>query len=84
MLMASASSMVERCHFRFKGFDRYYGVHKATAQRDAARAELRSLQLNVTAAVWTAYYDYRSAAIRSVMVSRTSRLSSMRLNPGSL
>jgi outer membrane protein TolC len=45
----------------FTGFDRYYGVHKATAQRDAARAELRSLQLNVITAVWTAYYDYVSA-----------------------
>jgi outer membrane protein len=45
----------------FTGFDRYYGVHKATAQRDAARSELKSLQLNVIAAVWTAYYDYLSA-----------------------
>ena len=44
----------------FTGFDRYYGVHKATAQRDAARTELRSLQLNVITAVWTAYYDYVS------------------------
>jgi outer membrane protein len=45
----------------FTGFDRYYGVQRATAQRDAARTELKSLQLNVTAAVWTAYYDYLSA-----------------------
>jgi outer membrane protein len=45
----------------FIGFDRYYGVEKATAQRDAARAQLKSLQLNVTEAVWTAYYDYLSA-----------------------
>ena len=45
----------------FTGLDRYYGVHKATAQRDAARAELRSLQINVIAAVWTAYYNYLSA-----------------------
>jgi len=45
----------------FTGFDRYYGVQKATAQRDAARAQLKSLQLNVTEAVWTAYYDYLSA-----------------------
>jgi outer membrane protein len=49
----------------FTGFDRYYGVHKATAQRNAARAELRSLQLNVIAAVWTAYYDYLSAKKKS-------------------
>jgi outer membrane protein len=45
----------------FTGFDRYYGVQKATAERDAARTELKSLQLNVIAAVWTAYYDYLSA-----------------------
>jgi outer membrane protein TolC len=45
----------------FTGFDRYYGLQKATAERDSARAELKSLQLNVIAAVWTAYYDYLSA-----------------------
>jgi len=45
----------------FTGFDRYYGVQKATAQRAGARAQLKSLQLNVTEAVWTAYYDYLSA-----------------------
>ena len=45
----------------FTGFDRYYGVQKATAARNAARSELKSLQLNVVAAVWTAYYDYLSA-----------------------
>jgi outer membrane protein len=45
----------------FTGFDRYYGVQKATAERDAAREQLRSLQVNVIAAVWTAYYDYLSA-----------------------
>jgi outer membrane protein TolC len=45
----------------FTGFDRYYGVRKATAERDAARSELKSLQLNVVAAVWTAYYDFLSA-----------------------
>jgi outer membrane protein len=45
----------------FTGFDRYYGVQKAIAERDAARAELRSVQLNASTAVWTAYYDFRSA-----------------------
>jgi outer membrane protein len=45
----------------FTGFDRYYGVQKATAARDATRSELKSLQLNVIAAVWTAYYDNLSA-----------------------
>jgi len=45
----------------FTGFDRYYGVQKAIAERDAARAELRSTQLNASTAVWTAYYDFRSA-----------------------
>ncbi len=45
----------------FTGFDRYYGVQKATAERDAARSELKALQLNATAAVWKAYYDFASA-----------------------
>ncbi|MFZ3361318.1 MAG: hypothetical protein WA177_21440, partial [Xanthobacteraceae bacterium] len=33
----------------------------ATAQRNKARAELKSLELEVTAAVWKAYYDFFSA-----------------------
>jgi outer membrane protein len=45
----------------FTGFDRYYGVQKATAERNSARAQLKSLQLSAAAAVWTAYYDYLSA-----------------------
>jgi outer membrane protein len=45
----------------FTGFDRYYGVRKATAERDAARSELKSLELDVAAAVWRAYYDFISA-----------------------
>jgi outer membrane protein len=45
----------------FTGFQRYYGVQKAMAERDTARAELRSMQLNASTAVWTAYYDFRSA-----------------------
>jgi len=45
----------------FTGFDRYYAVRKATAEKGAALSELRSLQLNVIAATWTAYYDFLSA-----------------------
>ena len=45
----------------FTGFGRYYGVRKAIAERDAARSELRSIQLNTTSTVWTAYYDYLSS-----------------------
>jgi outer membrane protein len=45
----------------FTGFDRYYGVRKATAERNAARSELKSLELDVVATVWRAYYDFRSA-----------------------
>jgi outer membrane protein len=45
----------------FTGFDRYYGVRKATAERDIARAQLKSLELEVVATVWRAYYDFLSA-----------------------
>lgn len=45
----------------FTGFDRYYGLQKAITDRNAAREELRSLQLNAVTAVWTAYYDFSSA-----------------------
>jgi outer membrane protein TolC len=45
----------------FTGFDRYYAVQKATAERNAALSELRSVQLNVIAGTWTAYYDFLSA-----------------------
>ena len=45
----------------FTGFDHYYAVRSATAQRNKARAELKSLELEVTAAVWKAYYDFFSA-----------------------
>jgi len=45
----------------FTGFSRYYGEQKATAERNGARSQLRSLELDVTATVWTAYYDYVSA-----------------------
>ncbi len=36
-------------------------MHKVTAQRDKARAELKSLELGVTAAVWKAHHDFFSA-----------------------
>jgi outer membrane protein TolC len=45
----------------FTGFDRYYGVHSATAQRNAARSQLKSLELDVVSTVWRAYYDFLSA-----------------------
>src|SRR5208282_5974107 len=45
----------------FTGLDRYYGVRKATAERNATRAELKSLELDVAATVWRAYYDFLSA-----------------------
>jgi outer membrane protein len=45
----------------FTGFDRYYGVRKATAERNLARSELKSLELDVVATVWRAYYDFLSA-----------------------
>src|SRR5215469_2575619 len=45
----------------FTGFERYYGVQKAIADRNAAREQLKSLQLNAVTAVWTAYYDVHSA-----------------------
>ncbi len=45
----------------FTGFDRYYGVRKATAERNLARSQLKSLELEVGATVWRAYYDFLSA-----------------------
>jgi outer membrane protein len=45
----------------FTGFDRYYGVRRATAERNVARSELKSMEVAVLAAVWRAYYDFRSA-----------------------
>lgn len=45
----------------FTGFDRLNAIREAEAERDAARAELASLQLETTAAVWRAYFNYRAA-----------------------
>jgi outer membrane protein TolC len=50
----------------FTGFNRYYGVQKATAERSTARSELKALQLNVSTTVWTAYYDFLSARIQQL------------------
>ncbi|MGA7633276.1 MAG: TolC family protein [Terriglobales bacterium] len=36
-------------------------MRKATAERNAARSELKSLELDVVASVWRAYYDFLSA-----------------------
>jgi outer membrane protein len=45
----------------FTGFDRYYGLRKAVAERNSARAQLKSLRLDAIATVWRAYYDFLSA-----------------------
>jgi len=45
----------------FTGFDRYYGMRKAIAQRNDVRAELKTLELDAIATVWRAYYDFISA-----------------------
>jgi outer membrane protein len=45
----------------FTGFDRYYGVQKAMAQRDASRTQLKALKVDVTATVWKDYYHFVSA-----------------------
>jgi len=45
----------------FTGFDRLNAVRQAEAERDAARAQLASLELETSAAVWRAYFNYRAA-----------------------
>lgn len=45
----------------FTGFDRLNAIREAEAGRDAARAELANLQLETTAAVWRAYFNYRAS-----------------------
>ena len=45
----------------FTGFDRYYAVQQATAEKGAAVSQLRAAQLDVIAQTWTAYYDFLSA-----------------------
>jgi outer membrane protein TolC len=45
----------------FSGFDRYYAVRKAVAEREASRSKLNSLKVDVIANVWKAYYRFLSA-----------------------
>jgi outer membrane protein TolC len=45
----------------FTGFDRYYGLLNATAQRNESRSQLKSLEVDVIASVWKAYYNFLSA-----------------------
>ncbi len=45
----------------FTGFSRVNSVKQAEAQRDAARADLKSAELDVAAGVWRAYYSYVTA-----------------------
>ena len=45
----------------FTGFSHVNDIKEAEAQRDAARADLKSAELDVAANVWRAYFTYRTA-----------------------
>jgi outer membrane protein len=45
----------------FTGFSHVNSVKEAEAQRDAARADLESAELDVASNVWRAYFTYRTA-----------------------
>ena len=45
----------------FTGFSHVNSIKEAEAQRDAARADLESAELDVAANVWRAYFTYRTA-----------------------
>ena len=45
----------------FTGFSRVNAIKEAEAQRDAARADLKSAELDVAANVWRAYFTYRTS-----------------------
>ena len=45
----------------FTGLRRLNDIRQATANRDAARAELESFELDAIAQVWRAYYEFKSA-----------------------
>ncbi|HUA33028.1 MAG TPA: TolC family protein [Candidatus Binataceae bacterium] len=45
----------------FTGFSRVNDIKEAEEQRDAARADLKSAELDVAANVWRAYFTYRTA-----------------------
>jgi outer membrane protein len=53
----------------FNGLTYQYNVHKAKADRDAAQAQLDSLNQQVTLDVWTSYYDHQTAS-QQVKTSR--------------
>jgi outer membrane protein len=45
----------------FTGFRRHNDVRRAEADREVARAELRSAELDAVAEVWRAYYEFESS-----------------------
>lgn len=45
----------------FTGFERLNSIRKAEAQREASRAELRALELDLVGEVWSAYYTFSTA-----------------------
>jgi outer membrane protein len=45
----------------FTGFEHLNSIRKAQAQREASRAELRALELDLVGEVWSAYYTFATA-----------------------
>jgi outer membrane protein TolC len=50
----------------FTGFKRLNDVRQAEAARDAAGAQLKSLEVDAISAVWRAYYEFQTALSRYV------------------
>ena len=48
----------------FTGFKRLNDVRKAEADRDAAGAQLKSLEVDAISSVWRAYYEFQTALSR--------------------
>jgi outer membrane protein TolC len=48
----------------FTGFRRLNVVRRAEADRETARAELKTLAIDATAQVWRAYYEFQSSLSR--------------------
>jgi outer membrane protein len=48
----------------FTGFRRLNDVRRAEADRETARAELKTLAIDATAQVWRAYYEFQSSLSR--------------------
>jgi outer membrane protein len=46
----------------FTGLRRVNDIRQSTAQRDAARAEVESFEIDAIAEVWRAYFQFKSAA----------------------